>query len=158
MLNKEKKHRIEKIGHYVTGTIVIIKGIDKSEHFSEHPFVTILLFMIGAFIITATYFHHFFAARVKEFKSILFFCEGCALLLVTYYYFEAGKKLLPYAYLIASIAFFIAAFLVYRKKAKQLRHLPAKTNSFLIQSVVSRKFIVPDRSLVNFFLSKYFVF
>lgn len=122
-LIKNSKHAAiaEKFGHYLTGFLVILKGIDKSEHFSEHPFVVVLLLILGSFIITATYFHHFFEKKVKEFKTIIHITEGLVLLLVTYYYFEEGKKALPFAFLVASIANFVAAFVLYKKKISATR-------------------------------------
>ncbi|HRI19652.1 MAG TPA: hypothetical protein PLA68_01805 [Panacibacter sp.] len=123
--NKKRAAVAEKLSHYLTGFIVILKGIDKAEHFKEHPFIVILLFILGAFIIVATYFHHFFERKVKEFKTLIHITEAVVLLLVTYYYFEEGKTALSFAFLVAAIANFIAAFVLYKKKLRAAIPEPA---------------------------------
>jgi predicted membrane channel-forming protein YqfA (hemolysin III family) len=121
MLSRKKNPRIAKFAHSLTGLVVIIKGVDKAEHFEQHPVIPVLLIIIGSLIIIATFFHHQLEKTIKEFKTLLFVFEGCALLLVSYYFFAAGKKLLPFAFLIAAIAYFIVAIILYRKKIKELR-------------------------------------
>lgn len=111
----------EAIAHYLTGAVVILKGYEKSEHFHKHPFITIALFALGAFIIIATVFHHFFEKHVKEFKTLLHGCESLVLGLVTYYYYSEGKIALPTVYLLAAIGHAVAAVLLYRKKVRSIK-------------------------------------
>lgn len=118
LLTTKNRQLLQKLGHYLTGIIIIMKGIEKAEHFHEHPFIPIFLFVIGAFIIFATFKHHYFEKHIKEFKSLLFFCEGVALALVTYYYFSEGKKLLPSVYAAVSIAYFVMSVVFYRRRVK----------------------------------------
>jgi hypothetical protein len=116
IINKEKGPRIQRLAHYLVGFIVIIKGIEKAEHFSEHPLLCLLFFFIGGFILFANYRHHLFEKYFKEFDVVLFLCEGLVLAGVSYYYFSEGKKGLPYAYLVAAVVYFVVAVYKYRKK------------------------------------------
>ena len=120
----DKKHIRESIAHYLTGLIVLVKGYEKSAHFHDHPFITIALFCLGAFIIIATIFHHWFEKHIKEFKTLLHTCESLVLFLVAYYYFSEGKKGLPIAYTLAAIGHAVAAFFFYRKKVKAIKKAP----------------------------------
>ena len=121
MLLKKRNQLRETLSHYLTGIIVLIKGYEKSEHFHEHPYIVIAFFLLGAFIIVATYFHHFFEKQVKEFRSLLHVTEFVVLCLVSYYYWQEGKKALPLAYLLAAIGNLIAAIVFYRKKVKAVK-------------------------------------
>jgi ABC-type proline/glycine betaine transport system permease subunit len=106
----------------MTGGIVILKGVAKSDHFHEHPLVPIFLIAIGIFILVATFFHHWFAKRVTEFKSLLYTCEAIALLVVSYSYFSMGKKFLPICFFICSLAYFVIAYVLHLKKVKSLKN------------------------------------
>ena len=122
IFKKGKNKRLEKFAHYLAGAVIIMKGIDKAEHFGAHPFVTIFLFLMGGFIIFANFKHHFFEKHFKEFKSVLFFCEGVVLCVISYYYFEEGKKIIPFFYLAAAITYLIVSVIFYRKKIKELKN------------------------------------
>jgi hypothetical protein len=98
--------------------LIIVKGIDKSEHFSEHPWLCLSLFIIGGFILFANFKHHLFEKHFKDFHVILFLCESLVLLGVSYYYFSEGRKGLPYAYLVGAVCYMAAAFVKYRKKSR----------------------------------------
>ncbi len=117
----KRKHVIEMFSHYLTGGIVLLKGYDKSEHFHEHPVIVVALFLLGAFIIIATAFHRSFEKRVADFKTLLHLAEFIVLCLVSYYYWQEGKKAIPFIYLIAAVANLMVAIFFYRKKAKLLK-------------------------------------
>ena len=117
-LSKNKKSLLlQRLAHYLVGLLVILKGVEKSEHFNEHPLVCLSLFFIGLFILFANYRHHFFEKYFKEFNIVLFICEGLVLGVVSYYYLSEGKKGLPYAYLLAALVYFVVAIYLYRKKS-----------------------------------------
>lgn len=125
----EKNSLRQTISHYLTGVIVLIKGYEKSEHFLDHPVVVVVLFMLGAFIIAATYFHHYLEKKVTEFKSLLLFTEFVVLTIVSYYYWQEGKKALPVAYFIAAIGYLIAGIIFYTRKIKSVQSVSASTES-----------------------------
>ena len=117
IIKKKGNPRLERFNHYLFGFLVIVKGIEKSEHFSEHPFICLSLFIIGGFILYANFRHHFFEKHFRDFHVILFLSEGLVLAGVSYYYFSEGRKGLPYAYLLAAVLYFVAAVIKYRKKS-----------------------------------------
>jgi len=115
---KGKNERLEKFSHYLAGALIILKGIDKAEHFNKHPVICILLFLIGGFIIFANFRHSYFEKHFKEFKSVLFFCEGVVLAMISYYYFDEGKKYIHFFYALAAVIYIIVSIVFYRKKIK----------------------------------------
>lgn len=114
----QKHHPGETFAHYLTAGVVLLKAYEKSEHFHEHPVITILLFVLGALILVATIFSGYFDRHIKDFRIGLHICESLVLLLVAYYYFDEGKKALPAVYLLAAIGHLISAIFFYRKKVR----------------------------------------
>lgn len=119
ILSAKAKEKVQPLAHYLAGFVIIVKGIDKAEHFNEQLFITSFFFIIGLFIVFATFKHHYFEKRFKDFRVLMFLCEGVALSIVTWYYFSEGKKALPFAYLFATILYFVMAAVTYNKKGKQ---------------------------------------
>ena len=118
IIKKKGNPRLERLTHYLFGLLVIVKGIEKSEHFGEHPLLCLSMFIIGGFILFANFRHHLFEKYFKDFHVILFLCEGLVLLGVSYYYFSEGRKGLPYAYLVGAVFYMAAAVVKYRKKSR----------------------------------------
>jgi predicted membrane channel-forming protein YqfA (hemolysin III family) len=104
------------LAHYLVGLIIVLKGIEKADHFSEHPLICMTLFFIGGFILFANFRHHLFEKHFKEFNVVLFLCEGVVLVIISIYYFSEGKKAIPYLYLLAAIVYLVMAVRLYRKK------------------------------------------
>jgi len=119
LIKRNRNPRIQRLAHYLVGFLVIVKGVEKSEHFSDHPVLCLSLFIIGGFILFANFRHHYFEKHFKEFDVVLFFCEGLVLTGVSYYYFSEGRKGLPYAYLLGAVVYFVVAVIKYRKKSKE---------------------------------------
>lgn len=119
ILSAKGKEKLLPLAHYLAGIVIILKGIDKAEHFHEHPFITVFFFVIGLFILIATFRHHYFEKRFKDFRVLMFLCEGVTLSIVTWYYFNEGKKALPFAYLFATVLYFVMAAVTYNGRGKQ---------------------------------------
>ncbi|HET9055311.1 MAG TPA: hypothetical protein VFN30_00545 [Chitinophagaceae bacterium] len=60
--------KFEKLAHYLAGFVILSKGVDKAEHFNEHPNITIFFFAMAFFIFFATVWHHYFERKFKDFK------------------------------------------------------------------------------------------
>lgn len=118
LLKGNAKERVNSLAHYLAGIVIILKGVDKAEHFKEHPFITAFFFIMGFFILFANYKHHYFENKFKDFRVMMFLCEGIVLSIVTWYYFSEGKKALPIAYLFATFLYFIMAIVTYRKQTR----------------------------------------
>lgn len=121
MAETSRKAVMEKFAHLLTGFVVVLKGIDKAEHFHDHPVIAVLLIALGIIILVSTFFHHEIEKYARVFKSYLCILEGIALFIVSYYYFSEGKKALPTVYLLCSIAYFVAAYIIYQKKVRSLQ-------------------------------------
>ncbi len=113
-----KKHIREAVAHYLTGAVVLVKAYEKSEHFHEHPFITVFLALLGVIIILATAFHKSIEKQIGDFKILLHICEALVLALVTYYYFSEGKKALPFVYALTVVGHLVAAWFFYRKRIR----------------------------------------
>ena len=122
LVSKQTGIKLEKLAHYLAGFVILLKGIDKAEHFREHPFITLFFLAMGLFIGFATYKHHYFEKKFKDFKVLLFLCEAIVLSVVTWYYFNEGKKALPFAYLSATILYYILAAVTFIKTKKVTAH------------------------------------
>ena len=84
------------INHYLIGFGLIVKGIEKSEHFSNHPLSVVFFFAAGAAIIAGTFFHHRIENKFKKFDSLFFLLEGSALFLAGLILYEKGGSKIPY--------------------------------------------------------------
>ena len=87
------KASLKKIGHVISGLVVIIKGYDKFEN--HHPEVGILLILLGLIFVSFAVFHHRISWIAKH-EPWLLWLEGLALAIVSYSYFAAGKFALPF--------------------------------------------------------------
>ncbi len=114
---KNKKHLLETIHHFIVGFFLTLKGVDKVLH---HPVIGGLILAFG--IILLFYFvYDLRGKRESSFLAILaHFFEAVALFLITVLYFKDGKTYLPYFTLIASIAFFISAIVLWRKSRRSV--------------------------------------
>jgi len=101
--------------HFIIGGILIIKGYDKFHH---HPILGSIIFLFGA-IILGYCFWVILSRKHNPMLPILFHLfEAFVLLFTAYIFFDEEKKYLPYASLLASIGFFVSAFVLYKKHKK----------------------------------------
>ena len=92
----DRKNRImEMISHMLIGFVLVLKGIDKAEHYRQHPLTVLFLFAAGAFIILGALCHHPIEKRVRNFSALFRVAEGLALFLVGYVLLEKSARL-PY--------------------------------------------------------------
>ncbi len=107
---KIPKDLLIKINHYCVGIVIILKGIDKAEHFDHFPLSVICFFLAGAVIIIGATFHHQIAKVFKKFDASFFLLEGVALLLAAIILLEKSGSKIPYFLLFASTLYFILGF------------------------------------------------
>ena len=107
------KASLKKIGHVISGLVVIIKGYDKFEN--HHPEVGILLILLGLIFVSFAVFHHRISWIAKH-EPWLLWLEGLALAIVSYSYFAAGKFALPICYALCSLAYFMVGGYFYKYK------------------------------------------
>jgi hypothetical protein len=85
----------ERISHCLVGLTLVMKGVDKAEHFSDHPLTVLYLFAAGAFIILGTAFHHALEKRIRNFVALFHVAEGTSVILVGLVLLEKSSRL-PY--------------------------------------------------------------
>ncbi len=91
----KRKAVMETISHILVGFALVVKGIDKAEHFSRHPFTVVCLFAAGAFIILGALFHHRVEKRIPNFTALFHIAEGISLVLVGFVLLEKSARM-PY--------------------------------------------------------------
>lgn len=136
-----KKVMPEKIAHYCVGLPLILKGIDKAEHFREHPSLVIFLFAAGAFIILGAAFEHKIERRIPNFPKLFHVAEGLALLAIGIALLEKSSRL-PYFFMFAGLAYLaVGIFEFATKDEAKARLAPRFTaimgGAFLLFAVVA---------------------
>jgi len=116
----KRAQRLENVGHYLTAFVVFLKGIDKVGTPGKGLYATIFL-LIAAAIVFGTVFHHKFERHLKHFKAFVFIFEGVVMAIVGYLYMKEGKQYVQFACFMASIVFFVAT-VIYFRKAKTAIH------------------------------------
>jgi drug/metabolite transporter (DMT)-like permease len=94
----------EKIAHFCVGLPLILKGIDKAEHFREHPWLVIFLFAAGAFILLGAAFEHQIEKRIPNFARLFHVAEGLALIAIGVALLEKSSRI-PYFFMFAGVAY-----------------------------------------------------
>lgn len=135
------KPALEGIAHYLMGAVVVLKGIDKAEHFHEHPWLVVLLFAAGLFIILGTAFLRPIARRIPNFSRLFHAAEGLALVAVGLALLEKSARI-PYFFLFtgcAYLAFGIFDFFTTPESKRRLapRFIAAMGGAFVLFAVIA---------------------
>lgn len=103
--------------HFLIGTVLTMKGIDKISH---HAMIGSIILAFGI-IILVFFVYTLIAKRPSEKLTVLaHWFEGIAALFTAYIFFTEGATYLPYVFLLAAIGFFIGIYVHYKKH----RHVP----------------------------------
>lgn len=117
---KIESQKLIKLNHYLIGFGLIVKGIDKAEHFNHFPLSVIFFFVAGAVIIIGTLFHHQVEKILKRFDAAFFLLEGVAFLLAGLILLEKEGSKIPYFLLFISLLYMIiGAALLFTKEASK---------------------------------------
>ena len=136
-----KKIVAERIAHYLVGLPLILKGVDKAEHFREHPWLVVFLFAAGAFIILGAAFEHTFERRIANFPKLFHVAEGLALIACGVALLEKSSRL-PYFFMFAGFAYLAIGIFEFVTKAEAKERLApfftaAMGGAFLLFAVVA---------------------
>ncbi len=110
----EKKHLLHSIHHCLTAAVLIIKGIDKIPH---HAFIGSLILLFGVIILAYFIFTVIKKHPDKHLEPGVRWFEALVALFMAYIFFSEGKSILPYAWLLAAIGFFISIYVYYKNTA-----------------------------------------
>jgi uncharacterized membrane protein len=102
--SEKKSQAFEVISDMLVGFVLVLKGIDKAEHFDRHPKTVIFLFCAGAFIILGAAFLHRIEKKVANFAALFHVAEGLSLVLVGVLLLEKSARL-PYFLLFAGAVY-----------------------------------------------------
>ncbi len=115
--NREKRKRFAHIG---AGIVILIHAYEKWET-GHGPY---LLFAIaGLVFLSVAAFHPVIEKRLPWIDGLFFTIEGILSAVVAYEFFHAGKKALPFCYLLLSVFQFIMAYVFSRRGIRHHRQL-----------------------------------
>ena len=131
----------EKIAHYGVGLTLVLKGIDKAEHYRQNPLTVLFLFAAGAFIILGAAFHHRFEKKIPNFTALFHVAEGIGLILIGFVLLKKSQRLPYFLFFIGAVYLALGAFNLFtneEQKKKSAPRLPLALGTvFLIAALVA---------------------
>jgi uncharacterized membrane protein len=116
--------RLEKLSHFLIGIPLIMKGIDKAEHFDSHPFTVLFLFAAGAFILLGAAFHHRLEKKIPNFIALFHVAEGLALIVSGIALLEKSSRLPYFLFFLGFVYLGLGAFNFFTDASEKKRLLP----------------------------------
>jgi TRAP-type uncharacterized transport system fused permease subunit len=113
-----KKHLLHSVHHLLTGAILVIKGIDKISH---HAFIGSLFLLFGVLILGFFFYSLSRKHLSGRLELMVRWFEAFVCLFTAYIFFTEGKTLLPYAFLLAAIGFFISIYVFHKQQKQAIR-------------------------------------
>jgi hypothetical protein len=111
-MNKEK---FKKIPHIISGVIILLHAFERFE--SGHS--TYIIFLLaGIVFLSIAWFHKVLTSKFPLIDILFYIIESILSFVIAYEYFSAGKKGLPYMYLVAAIMQLFACFMFFSKNKK----------------------------------------
>lgn len=112
----KRKAVLQFLQHFLIGSVLTIKGIDKISH---HAVMGSIILLFGI-IILAFFIYTLTAKKPSEKLTVLaHWFEAIAALFTAYIFFTEGATYLPYLFLLAAVGFFIGIYV----HAKKHRHV-----------------------------------
>ncbi len=124
LFGSEKSALFEKISHILVGLTLVIKGIDKAEHFSQHPGTVIFLFGAGAFIVLGAFSHQRIEKRIHNFTALFHVAEGISVILVGLVLLEKSHRLPYFFFFIGAVYLALGAFEFFTDAAEKQKLRP----------------------------------
>jgi FtsH-binding integral membrane protein len=100
------------LGHALLGVVFLLKGVAKADHWPEHAGFVVLFAGAGLVVFLGTALHRRLEPRFPHMEALFFLLEGIVLAAMTWLYFEAGKRWLPWVTGATAVA--LAVLAVYR--------------------------------------------
>ena len=111
----KNKHLLHSLHHLLVGVALCLKGAAKVSH---HAFMGGLILLFGVTIISYFFYLQITKHATRKLTDLVHWFEAFASLFAAYIYFEEGATYLPYIFVLASIGFFIAIFVSYKKNRR----------------------------------------
>jgi hypothetical protein len=112
LLFKRKSEKKEKLGHIIAGIIILVHAYEK---FDEHEASYFFFLIAGVIFLSVAIFHHRLIHRFLYIDGVFFIIEAILYAIIAADYFHAGKKALPWCYVLVTILYCVAAVIRARK-------------------------------------------
>ena len=117
-LKRKNREKIRKFAHILAAVVILLHAFDKFEiNDPSYPFYT----GAGLIFLLMAIFHEQISRRSSYLDSAFMIIEAAVYAMVANEYFHAGKQGLPWAYVMAAVAYIAAAFISSRKSKKRRR-------------------------------------
>lgn len=115
-LSEFRKNKLKRAVHFITGGVILIHSLERYE--AGHS--TYLIFLIaGLIFLTFAFFHHPIVKRYPILEGFFLSVEAILSFVIFAEYIYAGKKLLPFMYLLAGCVQIFALYMLYSKRKTQ---------------------------------------
>ena len=121
VMNVERKQRLRRFAHLFSGFLILINGLN---HYDGGLDMWPAFMVAGSMFILLAVFHVPLSRRWPGIDGVFFLIEALVSFLIMIEFFTAGKRGLPYMYLIAGIAQVCAAWITARKRKQVKLPLP----------------------------------
>lgn len=109
----ERKEKMKRFAHLLSGALILIHGIDR---FEESRAMWPVFIGAGSVFILLAVFHRQLTAKWSGIDSLFFLIEAMLCITIMFEFMDAGKRGLPFMYLIAAIAQVCGALITWRKR------------------------------------------
>jgi hypothetical protein len=125
-VNQDQRKRaaaaLQQVAHYIAGLVIVMKGVEKAEHFSDHPGKVIVLFLVGAIVLALVATHHRLERRFPKahIPSLINLAESAAFLTAGLALLERGRSRISYFFFFIALVYAIigATILLTREEHK----------------------------------------
>ncbi|MBU4268376.1 MAG: hypothetical protein KJ808_05955 [Acidobacteria bacterium] len=114
----------EKVAHFLVGLTLILKGIDKAEHYRQNPLTVLFLFAAGAFIILGAAFHQRIEKKVPNFTALFHVAEGIALILIGFVLLKKSSRMPYFLFFAGSVYLALGAFNLFTNEEQKKKFGP----------------------------------
>lgn len=122
--SEKKSVILETISDMMVGLVLVMKGVDKAEHFGRHPRTVLFLFAAGAFIILGAAFRHRIEKRIANFAALFHVAEGLSLVLVGVMLLEKSARMPYFLFFAGAVYFGLGAYEFFVSAAARERQRP----------------------------------
>lgn len=111
-MDAHSKNRLRRAAHVLSGAIILLHGYERLDHGHATGWVFVVA---GMAFLSVAFFHKRLARRWPKVDMLFFIIESCLSFIVMGELFHAGKRWLPYMYVLAGSMQLVAAVMVARR-------------------------------------------
>lgn len=122
-MKKKAARKLESFLHFITATVLLLKGIDEIVRKLYFPGAIIIGLALTVLVIN--FFWRFFKITPKQARTVCWYIETPALIVTAYMLHLERKEFMPYIFLLAAVIYPVMGF-VSSKKFKKMRKAAKK--------------------------------